>query len=336
MILFSIIIPVFNAAKYLEPCIASVMTQNYPTDNYEVICIDDGSSDGSSDMLDSLAESYPNLRIYHQDNAGVSAARNKGIAYAVGEYLWFVDADDLVAPDSLPMLYRLVYDSEEKPDRIKFGSWACYEDITYEECVKIREKTTLPNYDYGNGVVWNCIINRQFLLQNNITFLETASYAEDNLFIMTILARCVHNKTVQDILYFHRSNPNSLMHVRTKESEMVRINSSIEVAKALRLLKSENCDYKKINRMIGYQVLKALSGIIELPRLEQRIYLNRMKKAGFFPCTIPQDSINKQIFAGRTDAAIYTFLYCHLNTRWGFLSMKVYRKLLELKRKLFR
>ena len=91
----SVIVPVYNNEKYVETCIRSICQQTYQ--NLEILVINDGSTDGSRQILERMAEKDKRIRLIHQENAGVSAARNKGIELADGEYLTFVDGDDYVS-----------------------------------------------------------------------------------------------------------------------------------------------------------------------------------------------------------------------------------------------
>ena len=97
----SIIIPVYNVAPYLRECLDSVFSQSAPSDRYEVICVDDGSSDESGEILSAYKEQHGNFTVIRQNNAGVSAARNRGMDAAQGEYLWFVDGDDFIGTDCI-------------------------------------------------------------------------------------------------------------------------------------------------------------------------------------------------------------------------------------------
>ena len=92
--LVSVIIPVYNTAKYLERCIESVLSSSYG--NLEILAIDDGSTDGSGEILDRLAETDKRLIVVHQENQGVAASRNKGLDLASGTFLTFVDSDDYI------------------------------------------------------------------------------------------------------------------------------------------------------------------------------------------------------------------------------------------------
>lgn len=102
MIRFSIVIPVYNVAPYLRECLDSVLAQTY--DSWEVICVDDGSSDGSSEILDEYAGRDARIRLLHQQNAGVSVARNVALEVVRGEWIVFVDADDILRRECLGVL----------------------------------------------------------------------------------------------------------------------------------------------------------------------------------------------------------------------------------------
>lgn len=103
----SIIIPVYNVRNYLEQCIASVLAQSI--DNYELILVDDGSTDGSGEMCDNYAASHSNIVVLHQKNSGQAAARNNAIKIAKGEFLGFVDSDDWIEPNMFKLMLEAAY-----------------------------------------------------------------------------------------------------------------------------------------------------------------------------------------------------------------------------------
>lgn len=104
----SVIIPVYNAEKYLRACLDSVLTQTYPA--YEIILVDDGSSDDSGAVCDKYAARDPRIRVIHKANAGVSAARNDGLSVATGDWISFIDSDDTMEPD----MYELLLNTAKK------------------------------------------------------------------------------------------------------------------------------------------------------------------------------------------------------------------------------
>lgn len=102
--LISVIIPVYNAEKYLEKCINSILVQSF--ERFELILVDDGSTDSSGTICDSYAERDSRVKAFHKQNEGVSAARDFGVAHSKGEYIAFIDADDYIAEDYLKILYH--------------------------------------------------------------------------------------------------------------------------------------------------------------------------------------------------------------------------------------
>lgn len=114
---FSIIIPVFNAEGTLRRCLESIMNQTISSDNYEVIVINDGSTDGTLEIAELYSKKHSNMKIYSFKNAGVSVARQRGIFYASGDYIIFVDADDKINQDLLRELQKATC---ENPDIIRF------------------------------------------------------------------------------------------------------------------------------------------------------------------------------------------------------------------------
>lgn len=106
----SVIIPVYNVEKYLEECLNSIVGQSLR--DIEIICIDDGSPDRCPDICEQYAAKDSRVKVIHQENQGLSAARNTGIAYASGEYIAFIDSDDWIHPNYLEVLYRLCVDND--------------------------------------------------------------------------------------------------------------------------------------------------------------------------------------------------------------------------------
>ena len=108
MIKLSIIVPVYNVEQYLHKCVDSLLAQDIPLTDYEIILVDDGSPDECPQICDEYAATYDNIRVVHRENGGLSAARNSGIEVAHGEYVMFVDSDDYIEPNVLSGLIEQV------------------------------------------------------------------------------------------------------------------------------------------------------------------------------------------------------------------------------------
>ena len=106
----SVTVPVYNVEKYLERCLKSILNQTFKGD-YEIICVDDGSTDNSGKILDKYSNKYPNLKVIHQENQGLSEARNTAMKYVTGKYTMFVDSDDFIAKKYFGKLIQLCRNS---------------------------------------------------------------------------------------------------------------------------------------------------------------------------------------------------------------------------------
>ena len=117
--LLSIIVPVYNVEKYLRKCVDSLLIQNLSPEEYEIILVDDGSTDQGGTICDEYATNHPNVMVIHQQNGGLSAARNNGIDAAKGKYIQFVDSDDYLDPDVLKALVEKM--ENDKLDVLRFN-----------------------------------------------------------------------------------------------------------------------------------------------------------------------------------------------------------------------
>lgn len=190
-IALSIIIPVYNVENYLSECLNSVF--NIPISSTEIICIDDGSTDNSIEILQKHASVHPNLTIIQQDHSGASAARNHGIDIAKGEYIFFLDSDDyILSGENLNKALYLA--SSQNADIVFFNAQVDNERHyinSMQDCTLPITGVELMNLFYKtNGTVptpvWLQLYNRQFLLTSKIRQKE-GSYHEDELFTPEVL-----------------------------------------------------------------------------------------------------------------------------------------------------
>ena len=102
----SIIVPVYNVEKYIERCLLSLLNQDIPKSEYEIIVVNDGTPDNSADIAQSIADKNENIIVIHRENGGLSAARNTGMEHVHGEYVMFVDSDDYIEPNVLASIFK--------------------------------------------------------------------------------------------------------------------------------------------------------------------------------------------------------------------------------------
>ena len=102
----SLIVPVYNVEDFVARCLNSLLEQNMSYEDYEIIIVNDGSTDSSLEIIQPYLEKYPNCKLIDKPNGGLSSARNAGLNVALGEYIWFVDSDDFIMPNLLDDLYK--------------------------------------------------------------------------------------------------------------------------------------------------------------------------------------------------------------------------------------
>lgn len=205
--MLSIVVPVYNVRAYLPQCLESLIGQTYR--NLEIICVDDGSTDGSGAILDEYAAKDDRIKVIHQENAGVSAARNRGLDFAVGEYVTFVDGDDWIERDGYE---KAMVGAMENVDIIHFGtcldSWG-----ETEEAKKLQQwfSCQLPDgiqplpvlYGVMNSNVTNKLYRRALIEKYGIRFPEHVAYAEDLAFHYFFVSVAQRVYTLGDKIYHY-------------------------------------------------------------------------------------------------------------------------------------
>ena len=164
----SIIIPIYNDEQFLSECLESCLDQDYPSNDYEIICVDDGSTDRSREILLEYAEKYQNI-IPVLKKHGLPTGRTVGFEKANGDYIWFVDHDDIVAPNALVEIKKAV-DSNEGIDRIAFPYYEFFESLTPVEQRLLQEGALVPNAgdSLSTLALWSGVIRREFMKKNDI------------------------------------------------------------------------------------------------------------------------------------------------------------------------
>lgn len=178
---FSIIVPVYNSSQYLNRCIDSILNQTYH--DFELILVDDGSTDDSGNICDAYAQQDKRIRVFHKPNGGVSSARNKGIKEALGEYIIFVDSDDYIWPERLQRMKDI---SQKQPDMI-------VETYSVPESYRHRFKQIEEqDFLYVNNicVIWTSAFKNEIIKENYIRFDETIWHGEDTIFILDYFYHC--------------------------------------------------------------------------------------------------------------------------------------------------
>lgn len=213
-ILVSVVMPVYNACRYLRPAIESLMCQTLR--DIEIICVDDGSTDTSLDMIKIFQQSDDRIRIITETNAGPGLARNNGLKRARGEYVAFLDADDFYDPDMLESLYNCAKEKDLDIAICKYDIFdnkkANFRENVENEHSKIYEggvvtsKNEHPDFilESTSGSAWNKLFRRSFILEKGITFLPEIMMFEDVYFTIAALSFAERVARVDDVLVHHR------------------------------------------------------------------------------------------------------------------------------------
>lgn len=222
VIMISVIVPVFNAEKYIENCILSILNQTYP--HFELILIDDGSMDQSMSICKKFEIKDQRVKVLHQSNQGVSSARNLGILTAKGDYITFVDADDILEKEALEK--ALCFLIEKNADLVVYG-WKivnsvdgtisnCILNSTDSKNIKNVIYEILQHYsEYGGGYPWNKMWRRDAIISggNNFPLFDIELfYFEDLEWVIRMLLR-IHKVVVYpDCLYSYYIHRESVTH----------------------------------------------------------------------------------------------------------------------------
>ena len=210
--IISVIVPAYNAEKFIAECVESILVQDYQ--NIEVLVVDDGSSDNTKDILREISCTDNRLTLIEQNNKGVSAARNTGIMNAKGEYITFCDSDDYLKENHLSNLYSLL----NKDDRCQMSVCADYnlfypsgrlvptlgDEGTFNSCVLINK--LINNKGNANllAAVWNKLFLTSIIKTYNLKFNETINYGEDWLFVIDYLRHIDQVIISNTPTYFYR------------------------------------------------------------------------------------------------------------------------------------
>lgn len=207
MPLVSIIIPVYNVKPYLSQCLDSILAQEEGA--WEAIVVDDGSTDGSSEICNEYANKDSRFRVFHKDNGGVSSARNLGLDQAQGEWIWFVDADDYITDGAVQILADA---SSQSCDTIFHGLIILYENgktriEKASEYISLDKDTFLmQNYCYQNGMI---LFSNKVINKGKLRFSSGIKMAEDLEFQFKYLLLCERPIRIDQNLYVYRQREGS-------------------------------------------------------------------------------------------------------------------------------
>jgi len=261
----SIIIPIYNVEHYVEKCLRCLEDQDIPKDDYEIICINDGSPDNSREVVIRLQKEFDNIFLIDQENQGVARARNNGIDKAIGQYLVFIDPDDYVESNSFSAIIKK---SEDVQAQVSFlGFTVLNEDGTMrkqifnkEESEKVYKGIEAYYLARGDGYtdpdrMWGVLFEKDFINFNRCRYLADVPYLEDGEFIARILClaeRCIF---YGGMFYWRTTRPGSATNSNLFNSEFA-INGFIKAAVNLRSFRDRDELTQKQKEFLNQPITK--------------------------------------------------------------------------------
>ncbi len=231
--LISVIIPVYNVEEYLRECVDSVLCQTYG--NFEIILVDDGSTDSSGEICDEYLEKDERVTVIHQKNGGLSVARNAGLSETNGDYIYFLDSDDYISENAIETLLKIA--QRDNSDIVFFDavSFADTDDFEVSQNYIRKNKYKTDNgYEVFSAMTQNkeyhsavplLFISSEFLRNTNISFIPDIIY-EDMVFTYQLFCKASTVSQCTDALYHRRYRKNSIM---TSSKSKKHFTSCVEV-----------------------------------------------------------------------------------------------------------
>lgn len=230
--LISVIVPIYNVEAYLDRCVESIVNQTYK--NLEIILVDDGSPDKCPQMCDNWADKDNRIKVIHKENGGLSDARNAGMKIASGEYICFVDSDDLVALTFVEQLYNAITDKNANIVACDVLCFKNEKEIVENDLNQISTNSFTPEQALsqlikGKGVravAWNKLYKREIIQDEQF---EVGKLHEDEFYTYRLIDKCQKVVYVNCKLYYYRQREGSIMavqsekHIDTLEAGLYRL-----------------------------------------------------------------------------------------------------------------
>lgn len=289
--ILSIVVPVYNVEDYLSKCLDSILNQDIDKDDYEIIVVNDGSTDGSGEIAEEYAERYSNITLINQENQGLSGARNSGIKVARGKYIQFVDSDDYLEPDvekslvekmkseNLDILrfnYQNVNEKGETFDPNKAGK--LYVDYRDEVCDGI----TFLNERQGPACYAVQFMLKTELVKSIPLFME-GIYFEDVEWTPRILTAANRVTSESRIIYNYLVRQGSITKAKTLEKKRKVIDDKIFLIELMKSQMADKSDKRWYEGMIAGTVISLLGAIVADLYDERRKYIKKLKELAVFP-----------------------------------------------------
>lgn len=293
----SIIIPAYNVAAYLDACLESVLAQQLAKEQYEVIVVDDGSTDSTPFIADSWKKRIVNLTVIHQTNQGLSMARNNGIQQATGQYILFLDADDTLQAQSLTHPLGLAIEHQLDVLRFQYG--------VYDESGKKKQtsctwgpretvmdgKTYLSKQKVFRAYAWTYLVRRTLITDADYPlWFEKGVYYEDVRWTPVMLWHAQRVMICDDEVYLYKLRTGSITHTLTLQQVQTNIKHQFQTLERLQQLKDKYQSWELFDRQIWNMCESIITTVAKRDYINRDNYLKRLKP------TIQSTPYNARLF----------------------------------------
>ena len=326
----SIIVPVYNVADYLPKCLDSLLAQDLPQNEYEIIVVNDGSTDNSGDISQEYADKYANIILINQENQGLSGARNTGIKHAKGEYIQFVDSDDYLEKDVLGGLMKQVDEGDLDVLRFKYQNVRINIEGEYEIFQPYKSSSFLFD-DYSSDVTkgvnflnerlgmacyaWAFILRREIL---NDCIFKPGIYFEDTEWTPRMILKSQRIASTDTIVYNYLMREGSITKAINRDKQRKVVEDKIKLIDSLLEHSNGLEDKSWFERMIACTVLSTIGCIAADFYDERKKYLKELKQRNIYP--LSYNKTTKGTMRKLQLINLSPSLYCWL------IYMKNYRK----------
>lgn len=286
----SVVVPIYNVERYIRKCVDSLLQQDLSCDAYEIILVDDGSPDHCGEICDEYANSYSNVKVIHQMNGGLSAARNSGIEEAKGKFVQFVDSDDYLEPNVLKLLVEKM--EADNLDILRFN----YQNVNERYEVFEPNKVSKPFVDYrdepcdgmtflsdrlGFGCyAWQFVILRKLL--NDCRFKE-GIYFEDTEWTPRLLRHAIKVTSTDLMVYNYLIREGSITKSVVEKKKRKVLDDKLLLIKSMQQQEEGVGDKRWFKGIISQTVLSVFGYVCENYYSEKDRYIKDLKIAKVFP-----------------------------------------------------
>ncbi|NDV42742.1 glycosyltransferase family 2 protein [Flagellimonas sediminis] len=329
----SIIIPAYNSEAYIENCLSSILNQKLPKERYEVIVVNDGSTDATKEIVEDIAKQFGNINLINQENKGLGGARNIGFDISTGRYVYFLDADDYVASNTLGKLIdiALAHDLDIlgfRSKKVMDGKASLSENIESEAPVIVitgREYLATNNY---KPEVWWYFTKKDFFLSTKVRHYDRR-YVQDSYITPTLFSRAKRIAHLPYDVHRYLLSPNSITRNRSAEHLTVHLGDLDYAVKKLNDLitsiekegdpKNAKCLYTlnvKKERYVFVSIIRYIRSNFPYSRLKEGLIGFSLKESypmRYFPKTPSYNSLTNRtlVFVFNSRPLLYLSFRCY-------------------------